>query len=113
MCAYENKEYTNKIVYLASINFNIENNFEKNIIIAQVPYEYGFRLYKLDNYYLRLVLRTGVYDIKLNSNFDIISNNVNNKLRSYNSYWNLFTYHNNRVITYLTGYCIDYAYSRL
>ena len=109
LCAYENKEETDKIVYLASINFDIENNFEKNIIIAQVPYEYGFRLYKLDNYYLRLVLRTGVYDIYLNSNFDIIANNVNNKLRTYNSYWNLFTYHNNRVITYLTADCIDYA----
>ena len=108
LCAYENKEGINKIVYLASINFNNENNFDKNIIIDQVPYEYGFRIYKLDNYFLRLVLRTGVYDIYLNSNFDIIANNVNSKLRTYNSYWNLFTYHNNKVVTYLTGNYIDY-----
>ena len=107
LCAYEDKGSSNKIVYLSSINFNSEN-FENTILIDQTPYEFGFRLYKLDNYYLRLVLRTGVYDINLNSNFEIISKRVNSNFRVYNSYWNLFTYHNNVIVTYLVGNYINY-----
>ena len=107
LCVYEDIGSSNKIVYLSSINFNSEN-FENTIVIAQTPYEFGFRLYKLDNYYLRLVLRTGVYDINLNSNFEIISKNVDSNFRKYNSYWNLFTYHNNVIVTYLVGNYINY-----
>lgn len=50
ICAYENKEGKPKIIYLSSINFDSEDlNFEKTIIINQLDYEFGFRLYKIDN----------------------------------------------------------------
>ena len=77
------------------------DNFEKTIYpINPVPYEYGFRLYKIDNYYIRLVTRTDVYDLYLDENFDIKYKSINQKFNGYNSYWNLFSYHNNIVIIY-------------
>ena len=105
ICAYENIDETNKIVTIVSINDNM-NSFEKQITpIPKVPYEYGFKLYKMDDYYIRLVLRTGVYDLHLDDNFNIICQNVNTNLKNYNSYWNLFAYHNNIVIKFLTTFC--------
>ena len=79
ICVYENIDSTDKIVTIVTIN-NSMDNFEKTIYpINPVPYEYGFRLYKIDNYYIRLVTRTDVYDLYLDENFDIKYKSINQK----------------------------------
>ena len=70
LCSYEDIEPENKIVYLASLNSNMDD-LEKIKKIPELGIEHGFRLYKIDNYNLRLVLRIRLYDVYLDSNFDI------------------------------------------
>ena len=114
ICVYENTDETNKIVTIVSINDNMDS-FEKQIFpIEPVPYQYGFKLHKTDDYYIRLVLRTGAYDLHLDDNFNIICQNVNTNLKNYNSYWNLFAYHNNIVIKFQFADCYynDETYKR-
>ena len=104
ICVYENIDDSIKIINLVSINFDMEN-FEQSRIVAQSSQENGFRLYKTTDYYLRLVLRKGVYDVYLNNNFEIISKSVNSNLKSYNSLKHLFSYNNNIVITFSVSFC--------
>ena len=105
LCSYENIESTNNIVYLASLNSSM-NGLEKEIIAFEKKnIENGFRLYKIDNYNLRLVLRNKIIDIYLDSNFDIQIKALSSNLISFESLWHLFSYNNNFVMTYMVKHC--------
>ena len=67
LCVYENIDDSNKIVYLVSIDFD-SDDFENSNIVTQSSIENGFRLYKIDDNNLRLVLRKTVYEIYIDSN---------------------------------------------
>jgi len=103
LCSYEDIEPVNKIVYLASLNSSMDN-LEKIKIIPEKGIEHGFRLYKIDNYYLRLVLRDKLYDVYLDSNFDIQIEKKSNFVK-FESIMKLFSYNNNFVMTYIIGFC--------
>ena len=104
LCSYENNEPTDKIVYLASLNSSM-NGLEKQIEVLNSPIESGFRLFKIDNYNLRLVLRNKIVDIYLDSNFYIQINIISKSSISFESFWHLFSYSNNFVMTYNTKEC--------
>ena len=104
LCSYENIEPHNNIVYLASLNSDM-NNFERQMIACRAWIESGFRLYKIDDYNLRLVLRNKIIDIYLDSNLDIQKKEISSKLISFESLKHLFSYNNNFVITFNVGFC--------
>ena len=102
LCVYENiDDDSNKIVNLVSINFESEK-FDANMTVAQSSIENGFRLYKVNDYNLRLVLRNKVYNVNLDSSFNIICEKTSSNLKSYNSFYHLFAYNNNMVLTFET-----------
>ena len=104
LCSYEDIGQEDKIVYLASLTPDM-NDLEKQITTFKSPIESGFRLYKIDNYNLRLVLRNRIIDIYLDSSFDIQINIISSKSISFESRWDLFSYNNNFVMTYLISFC--------
>ena len=104
LCSYESKEPTNNIVYLSSLNSDT-NDLESQIIASEAWIENGFRLYKIDDYNLRLVLRNKIIDIYLDSNFDIQKKIISSNLIYFESLRHLFSYNNNFVITYKVGFC--------
>jgi hypothetical protein len=81
------------------------NDIEKKINAFESRVENGFRLYKIDNYNLRLVLRNKIIDIYLDSNLDIQIKIISSNLISFESLWGLFSYNNNFVMTDLVSYC--------
>ena len=105
ICVYENKDDSIKILNLVTIDFDSDNFEKTKEVDKSFIIEFGFRLYKVDNYNLKLVLRNTVYDVYLDSTFEIKSNKVSNYLKSYESVWNLFSYHNNVVIEYALSFC--------
>ena len=104
LCSYEDIEQTDKIVYLASLNSDM-TALEKKINVFNSVIESGFRLYKIDNYNLRLVIRNKIIDIYLDSNFDIQIEIKSSNLINFESRWELFSYNNNFVMTYLIKQC--------
>lgn len=91
MCVHENRNDQNKIfAFIINKDFN---EIENEIQVAKSSIEYGFRLYYYDKYNVRCVLRKNIYDLYLNSNFEIKKRTVN--INNFESFPRLFTYSNN------------------
>ena len=87
-------------IYGITINSNMDN-FEKFTSLYSSKGEIGFRLYKLDKYYLRLVLRKAMYDLYLDSSFNIKKSTVS--FSSYESFAKLLAYSHNFLFTLRTS----------
>ena len=100
ICINEKYETKNQI-YVIIINSDM-TDFQDNFNLYESSGEIGFRLYKLDKYYLRLVLRKKIYDLYFNSNFQIKKIAANANLTNYESFPHIFSYSNNYVISLRT-----------
>jgi len=96
LCIYESKEVKNQIW---AITFNDSIVVEENIKMYESKGEIGFRLHKIDNYYLRCVLRKTSFDLYIDSNYNIKKINGNSNLTSYESFPHLIAYSNNFVFS--------------
>ena len=83
-------------------------DFQSNIKIYQSSVEIGFRLYKLDKYYLRIVLRKKIYDLYFDSSFGLNKSEANKNLTNFELFAHLFSYSNNYVISLRTSSLIQY-----
>ena len=99
LCIYESKEEKNQIWV---ITFNDDIEVEEKIMMYDSKGEIGFRLHKIDNYYLRCVLRKTNFDLYIDSNYKIKKINGNSNLTSYESYPHLIAYSNNFVFSLRT-----------
>ena len=98
LCIHEKKTDKNYIyAFIINSDFNGLENDEKEI--KKSVQEFGFRLYYLDKYYIRCVTRQFIYDIYLDKEFIIKKYTGNSNLTSYESFYNLFLYHNNFVFS--------------
>ena len=106
ICVYETKDYNGEyIIY----GFTLKNSFEEidtndeEIRIYKFTYESGFRLYKIDNFHIRIIMRKymGIlYLEKKNNNLiHIIHIKDNINLTNFIATKDLFDYNNNFIFT--------------
>ena len=101
LCIYESKTGEKNEIWTITIKSNIEG-IEENKKIYESKGEIGFRLYKIDNYYLRCVLRKKIFDLYINSNYEVQKIDVNKNLTSYETFPTLFSYNNNFIFSLRT-----------
>ena len=101
VCINEQKINKNEIDILI-INSDM-TDFQPKINLYQSSGEIGFKLYKLDKYYLRLVLRKKIYDLYFDSSFGLNKREANKNLTNFESFFYLFSYSNNFVLSIRTS----------
>jgi len=104
LCVHENRTNQN-LIYAFIINKDF-NEIQKEAQIDKSSFEFGFRVYYYDKYYIRCVLRKKMYDLYLNENFEIKKVTVN--INNFESFPRLFAYSNNFVFCVRTTYSFYY-----
>ena len=99
-CIYEHYENSNYILYGSIINDNFDD-IDYTKIITSSPIEISFRLYRVNDYYLKLLTYSIIYDIYLqndNNQMEIIIEKNEFGQNDYSLYNNDFYYYNNNYL---------------
>ena len=104
ICSYESNSSGKYVIY----SFAIKNNFEEIEGNDQIHQLYsvssvsGLRLYKIDPYHVRCIMRKMVYDLYLEQNNELVNTipiKQDSNLTSYSATRYLFDHNNNFVIS--------------
>ena len=103
ICAYETKEskYTVKAFVIKNNLDELDANGEEYSLFS-VSSVSGIRLFRLDSFNIRAVMRKKVYDLSLQNNdgvINIIMTKANSNLNAYSATRDLFDYNNNFIIS--------------
>lgn len=97
LCVHENVTNSKNRLYGFILNTDFDGIYHENEIKSSIQ-EFGFRLYYLDKYYIRLVTRQFIYNLYFKDN-TIKKYNGNTNLTSYESFYYLYFYNNNFVFS--------------
>jgi len=101
ICVHEIKD-SNFIVKAFIIKNDLEDLDSQEYSLFSVSSVSGFRLFRIDLFSIRVVMRKKVYDLSLQNNegvIDIIMTKANSNLNAYSATRDLYDYNNNFIIS--------------
>ena len=102
VCAYEILNGRQAETYAVALEHNLEGIVSNEYRINKLSSSSGFRIYKIDAFHLRFIVRKYIYDLHLEYNNGILTliyPKHNSNLSSFNAQQDLFDYKNNFLVS--------------